>query len=185
MRQTRFAIAMFVCVVSVVSVFAQTTRPTIQTYKNPQHGFQMDYLTTWKPEAEGSKPWIVTRFVPASPNDARLSRAIIGMPTPAQKPASLDDIAKFMLDEMKSIIPDATIGIASDSTLANEKARRMIVTGNSAGENPVPVRALVIATIHKDKPYVVGIFAPVDEWTRLREGFDRLVTSFTFIEPTK
>lgn len=184
MRRTNLAIAMFVCVVPVISVLAQSTRPTIQTHKSPEHGFQMDYLTTWKPEA-GNRPWIVTRFVPANPNDPRLSRAIIGMPTIEQKPANLDDVAKFMIDEMKTIIPDAVIGIASDTTLGGEKARRMIVTGNSAGENKVPVRAMVIATIYKNKPYVVGIFAPVDEWDRLRSGFDRLVTSFTFIEPTK
>lgn len=183
MRSTQFAIAMFVCVIAA-TVSAQTTRPVIETYKNTQHGFQMDYLTTWKPEA-GNRPWIVTRFVPASPDDHRQSRAIIGMPTIAQKPVNLDEVAKFMIDEMKTIMPDATLGIASNTTLGGQPARRMILTGNTASEPKTPVRALILATIHKEKPYVVGLFATAEDWERLRSGFDRLVTSFTFVEAAK
>lgn len=184
MQKTTIA-TFLLCLAQALSLFAQTTRPVIQTYRNLEHGFQMDYLTTWKPEA-GNRPWMVTRFSPSDPEDVRLSRAAIGVPQIATRPIKLEDVVTYMIAEFKLSMPDATVGVAVDTTLGGEPARRMVITGTSVAHPVViPLRAVVIATVHKDKAYVVGILAPQDEWDRLRDGFDRLVRTFTFIEPTK
>jgi hypothetical protein len=89
-----------------------------------------------------------------------------------------------MIAEMKRDMPDARVGVAVDTTLSREPARRMIITGNVTlpGGKPVPLRSLVIAAVHRGKPYVVGIVATEEDWDRMRSGFDRVIQSFRFVD---
>src|SRR3954466_2120358 len=68
-----------VAALSDVIAFAQTTAPTFQTYRDDEHGFEMKYLSNWKP-GEGKQPWVVVLFSPAEATDTRLTRAAVGRP---------------------------------------------------------------------------------------------------------
>src|SRR3954466_12562109 len=92
-----------VAALSDVIAFAQTTAPTFQTYRDDEHGFEMKYLSNWKP-GEGKQPWVVVLFSPAEATDTRLTRAAVGMPElkghKAGEPVDLEAVQRAMVDDM-------------------------------------------------------------------------------------
>jgi hypothetical protein len=165
----------------VVGFARAQTRPTLETYINQKLGFKIQYLSIWKVK-ENPKSWIVVRFAPPEGSDSQ-TRAAVAMPQPKDRPGEpvrLDDIARDLINEMKTDMPDAQIVIATDTRLGGERARRTVLTGHLA--SGAEMKLMVVATVHDGLPYVVGVMGTREEWDRIRDGFDHLIDTFAFIE---
>jgi len=133
---------------------------------------------------ESPTSWIIVSLAPPEGSDSQ-TRAAVAMPQPKDRgpgePIRLDDIARDLINEMKTKMPDAQITIATDTTLGGERARRTVLTGHYLATN-TDMKLMVVATVHDGKPYVVGVMGTPEEWNRTRSGFDHLIDTFAFIE---
>ena len=178
MRSIKYVLILFF----LVGFLRAQTRPTLETYTNQKHGFKIQYLSIWKVK-ENPKSWIVVSFAPPEGSDSQ-TRAAVAMPQPKDRapgePIKLDDIARDLINEMKTDMPDAQIAIATDTRLGGERARRTVLTGHLA--SGAEMKLMVVATVHDGNPYVVGVMGTREEWDRIRDGFDHLIDTFAFIE---
>jgi hypothetical protein len=188
MAMIKTAAAFVVIVLSVVqSVRAQpTSQPSLVDFKSPEHGFELLYLSNWKPQDPG-KPYIVLRLQPE--DTAGKPGSPVGLVMiPPVKPSSegeaptFDQLEAAVVDEaVKGNAPDAKPVVSTAVKLGGENARRVIMTGTDKRDG-TPMKAVVLVAVHKAKGYAIAMAAPADEFDRRRVNFDRLIETFKFTQ---
>jgi hypothetical protein len=187
MAMIKTAAAFVVVVLIVPALLAQpTSQPSLVDFKSPEHGFELLYLSTWKPQDPG-KPYIVLRLQPedtAGKPGSPIGLVMIPPVKPASDgaPPTFEQLEAAVVDEaVKGNAPDAKPVVSTSVKLGGESARRVIMTGTDKRDG-TPMKAVVLVTVHKNKGYAIAMAAPADQFDRRRVNFDRLVETFKFTQ---
>lgn len=185
MRQVLLTILLIACSLPLISLQAQTQpSAALKSYTNTEKGFKLDYIATWS-EARGNRGFVFARFLPPAPADPAVFRAAVALPPNMRRPFKLDEISVPLIDDFKASMPDAKTVGTTEVKLGGERALKTVLTGTGRTAAKPAMRAMTIACVHKDVPYVLGFIAPETEWQKLSGDFDRMVASFAFVEPAK
>jgi len=163
---------------------AATSQPTLVDFKSDEHGVAVSYLSTWKPQPT-DKPGVLLKPQPQDPDgEMGEGTAWVLMPevksAAADKPPTFDELQAAVLEEAaKGFAPDVKSVVSTDATLGGEKARRVILTA-SASATGDSIRAVLIVTVHNGKGYAIAMASAVQDFSRRRDGFDRLAKTFKF-----
>lgn len=152
--------------------------PANPTFQSQPHHVRFSYPPSWHPVADDT----VLTLIPAGETSIGKHVLVVQQPAlPFHIPGwiPLPSVESGFVDDLKKRYKQLTVAESTDHPLAGYDGRQVVAKGLRDGQ---PVVVMALLCVHGDAVYLVVATTDSDGEKSAREAFDRVVSSFRWID---